>query len=422
MRRSYVFILFAFCLALSCTAQWSFTAVNTVQTIDFESTVPNVNEGEYNGSGFSTTPPAGRLDADAWAVTGMSFGNKPFGTQLIIDDYARGNVESPGNMTQAGGIYAWTGGIAGNSSLGINPSGADWTPGTITLRITNNTGSPIVAFDVYYTLYVRNDFDRGNSFNFSFSTDDITYTSVASMNYTSPDANTFATNQGLIAPVLRSLQGQPITLPIGGSLYIRWSGDDVSGGGNRDEFMLDDIAVVLLDVLPVEFLGLSATPTPQGVELNWATASESNNNYFTVERLAEGSWQTVGEVAGAGTSTAQTNYQYTDAQPVYTLGKTAYRIRQTDYDGTYSFSNTVEIFQPATEELIRVYPNPAQHTLYVQAPAGARVTLHDVNGREVLNSTPENGQVSLQGVEPGVYTCRVQTVSNVYTIRLVVQP
>jgi hypothetical protein len=225
--------------ALATHAQVVFTSFTT-QTIDFDNTVSGVNNGAFTGTGFQSSPTAGQLDSDAWAVTGWSNGNLAFGgTQTTAaTDYTRGTTAA---VVTTGGIYGYdvdaTAGV--NRALGIQPGGSDWAPGTLTLRIQNSSGSPIASVSVDYTVYVRNDQGRANSFNFSYSTDNTTYTSVASADLTSTatlDALGLVSNS-------RSVSVTGLTVTDGSFFYLRWSGADVSGAGSRDEFALDDIDI-----------------------------------------------------------------------------------------------------------------------------------------------------------------------------------
>ena len=141
------------------------------------------NFSAFTGAGFDTTPAAGQLDSDTWRITGFSDGSMTFGSTNITGDFARGT--STGGVTTSG-VYAFNVG-AGNIILGIQPGGTDFTPGTITLRIQNNTGSPITDLNVAYDIFHLNDQPRGNTLNFAYSTDDITYTSVNALNFTTAD-------------------------------------------------------------------------------------------------------------------------------------------------------------------------------------------------------------------------------------------
>ena len=240
MKRRFFSLLLAFFLFFPAFAfaQLSLTTSGATVTIDFDNTVSGVNNGTFAGSGFQPSPSAGQLNSNAWAMTGWSDGSLAFGGTQNSGDFARGTTTAA--VTQ-GGVYALNDG--GNRRFLIQPAASDWTPGTLTLRIQNNMGSPLRQIDIAYDLFVRDDQDRANSFNFSYSTDDASYTQVSSMDYTSPGTatNTFFLVGG--SSPSRRIRISGLDIPNGGYFYVRWSGNDVSGTGARDEFALDNIAV-----------------------------------------------------------------------------------------------------------------------------------------------------------------------------------
>ena len=190
----------------------------------------------FDGSGFTPSPAAGQLDSDLWIVTGMSDGDMNYGDTATGGDFARG--PSTGGVT-TGGIYAFDVG-GGNTALGVQPGGSDWTPGTLELRLQNQSGAVLDTIEIDYTVYALNDQTRANSFNFAYSTDGTTWTAVPTLDYTSPEA---PDGLGWVGnPRTVTLAG--LNIADGAFYYLRWQGDDVSGSGGRDEFALDDVSVV----------------------------------------------------------------------------------------------------------------------------------------------------------------------------------
>jgi hypothetical protein len=226
--------------AIATHAQVVFTSFNT-QTIDFDSTLSGVSNGAFTGAGFQASPADGQLDSDAWAITGFSDGALAVsGTQLSAD-YTRGVSTGPAGLTTAG-VYSFTV-SSGNAAMGVQPTAAEWTPGTITLRLQNQTGAPIGSLDISYTVWVRNDEDRSNSLNFSHSSNNSTYTPVASLDFTSEAAKTAS------APWVSTSKTTTLTgLNVAADSYyfLRWTGDDVGGTGSRDLFAIDDIAITAI--------------------------------------------------------------------------------------------------------------------------------------------------------------------------------
>ena len=195
----------------------------------------------FDGSGLSPSPTAGQLDSDEFAGTGMSDGAVSFGGTATIGDWARGG--SSGGVTP-GGLYAWTGGP--DRWLFVQPVGTDFNPGTLTVRYVNQTGRQIPTLDVSYQVLVFNDQPRANSWNFSYSTDDVAYTSVPALDLTTPEvADTIPS----WTPSARATRLTDLAVPPGGFVYIRFSSADVSGAGNRDEIGIDKVSVTFPDVI-----------------------------------------------------------------------------------------------------------------------------------------------------------------------------
>ena len=195
------------------------------------------NFATFTGTGFAPSPAAGQLDSDVWKVTGFSGGTLNFGGTQTGGDFARG--ASTGGEG-AGGIYSFDVG-GGNTTLGVQPGGSDFTPGSMIVKIQNNTGAVLTSVDVSYDIYYNNNATRGNSFNFSYSSDDITYTDVVALNFTSPaavDALGWQT-------VAKTTTITGLSIAVGDFLYISWTGDDDAGGGSRDEFGLDNVSVTI---------------------------------------------------------------------------------------------------------------------------------------------------------------------------------
>jgi hypothetical protein len=238
-QRSGLFLLAFLLLPRLILAQLSLTTSGVTVTINFDGTLSGVNNGTFNGSGFQPTPSTGQLNSNAWAMTGWSDGSLAFGGTQTSGDFARGNTTA---AVTTGGVYSHD--TLSTRRLMIQPAGGDWAPGTLTLRIQNNTGNSLRQIDIAYDLWVRNDQSRANSFNFSFSTDDATYTPVPSMNYTSPATAVAGARFELVgSSPSRQVRIAGLDIPNGGFFYVRWSGTDVSGSGSRDEFALDNIAI-----------------------------------------------------------------------------------------------------------------------------------------------------------------------------------
>jgi len=145
--------------------------------------------------------------------------------------------------------------------------------------------------------------------------------------------------------------------------------------------------------LPIKLLYFRATYRgPKTVALDWSTASEENNDYFTLQRSADGIHFTdIAEVDGAGNSTTVNNYNHIDAQAL--SGISYYRVKQTDWDGKYTFSNIAKIDDTSLKTFsLNLSPNPSTSgssifldLLGAEANAKIPVAVYDMLGRLIYS-------------------------------------
>ena len=117
------------------------------------------------------------------------------------------------------------------------------------------------------------------------------------------------------------------------------------------------------NALPIELIYFNTKLNDNHVNLSWSTASELNNDYFTVERSTDGShFEELHRKQGAGNSTSTLNYTDVDENPLQSYSY--YRLKQTDYDGHFTYSeiktvkNNSKDNEDANLKIISVAPNP----------------------------------------------------------------
>ncbi len=163
---------------------------------------------------------------------------------------------------------------------------------------------------------------------------------------------------------------------------------------------------------PVELTSFTTNVSGSNIQLNWQTATEINNYGFEIQRATENyDWQKIGFVEGAGNSNSPEEYSFSDK--LVKSGKYYYRLKQIDLNGSYKYSNTVEVIIGAPEkfELSQNYPNPFNPTTnitYVIARSEAtrqshelsvKLTVYDILGRKVatlVNKKQAPGNYSVQ--------------------------
>ena len=122
-----------------------------------------------------------------------------------------------------------------------------------------------------------------------------------------------------------------------------------------------------MEIVPVELVSLSASANDGKVLLKWKTATELNNSGFEIQRsINKVDFKRIGFVNGNGTTTQTNSYAFTDESP--SDGKSYYRLKQIDFDGTFEYSQIVEVAigTPATYQVSENYPNPFNPTTNVR--------------------------------------------------------
>ncbi len=195
---------------------------------------------------------------------------------------------------------------------------------------------------------------------------------------------------------------------------------DGGATGNNSNFVgLDYFRVSGPGTVPVELTSFSANTVGTTVTLNWATATETNNRGFEIQRKSgNNEFTTVGFVAGKGTTTFTQKYSYSDKLDQF--GAVSYRLKQIDFDGTSSYSAIVEteILKPSTFELSQNYPNPFNPSTSIKfgLAVDSKVTMKVFNilGQEVatlLNGNLSAGNHSVKfeagSLQSGVYFARI---------------
>lgn len=203
--------------------------------------------------------------------------------------------------------------------------------------------------------------------------------------------------------------------------------DKVVGSDHLPVYARFDLQKLLL---PVSVTNFSGKLVNNGVLLTWATAMESSNARFIVQRSPNGSqFITIGEVEGAGNSNTFTNYYYTDKSPLN--GANYYRLLQQDWDGTITIHNTIRVMNDSQRKNeLQVYPNPVQQNTKVRlvlpdAMARYKATFVNQNGGVILKADGTADQLtdlinqSLRRSPSGVYVLHLSSATEQHNVKLI---
>jgi len=262
-----------------------------------------------------------------------------------------------------------------------NKNGSVFNPGTSTVTFNGTSAQTLTGNITFYNLEIN--------------TPDMV----------SLSGNVTVTNHVTIA------EGAVVNVPEGSSFIVEGTIENngtFTGGGT----------IETPETLPVQLTSLTGTLANNDVRLAWSTASEVNNYGFTVERRRLGSidWSEVGFVPGSGTSSSPKEYSFTDRKP--DPGRYAYRIKQTDYDGSFAYYGGVEIEVGGSANTFSLhpnYPNPFNPSTNIEFSVPQRgqatVKVYDIQGREVavlFNGEAEAGRLyrltfDASGLASGIY-------------------
>lgn len=198
---------------------------------------------------------------------------------------------------------------------------------------------------------------------------------------------------------------------VSGTLY-RFSGVSAIADGRRFTLGTTNIGSTPLPIELISFAAEAVDATT--VRAQWTTASENRNDFFTLERSSDmDHWQVAAHVPGAGMSQSLRHYSVIDG-PVH--GEVLYyRLRQTDLDGSSTWSDAVAVTLKTEDPDVRVFPNPADGPATLLLPAGAapavRAELVDAAGHGAALATERIGEgcyrIDTSGTASGQYLIRV---------------
>lgn len=387
----------------------------------------NDNDGTTSGAG-GTTMPAGV------AVTLYA---------------ANGTTVLATTTTDAAGAYSFTGIVPGNYVVAVTAPGGyshvsstDATPanGRTDVTITGVTNQPAIHFGVNQPPSAG----AGSSFastpssttqvpvppntfaNTTTSSDagsgivsGISLTALPSnaasviVNGTQYFANNATHVAALIALVIpANTSGEPtVTITVDpdfnttGSIVFSFVAVDNAGLRSANT---GTATMVFNTVMPVKLLYFNATAQHYHALLKWATASEQNNKGFEIQRSADGqTWSAVGFINTKvlnGTSNVQQNYEFADNNPLH--GKSYYRLKQTDFDGKFEYSD-VRSLQVENNKHVKVFPNPITRTVTVSGlNRGETIYLYSMAGQKlkILSVLSQIEVIDLSTLNPALYT------------------
>lgn len=189
------------------------------------------------------------------------------------------------------------------------------------------------------------------------------------------------------------------------------------------------------NILPIQLLSFTAELySPKQVDLNWTTEGEINNDYFTVERSADGTtFKALSTIKSIGTTSQKHEYHSIDMEPL--TGISYYRLKQTDYNGKYTYSHIVPIDNSDVDENIVVFPNPVlpgdvvNILIHSNKEKSSLVVVTDINGKEIFSKifVINKGENVITAIErekklaPGLYSITYTSDERIQNRKLLIK-
>lgn len=158
--------------------------------------------------------------------------------------------------------------------------------------------------------------------------------------------------------------------------------------------------------LPIELISFSAIVSELGIEIHWSTATEINNDFFTLERSYDGiTWTPILQMPGQGNSSYISEYKYIDED--FDSNTLYYKLKQTDYDGTSSFSKIITVYPHQFQNNITITYNKRQQIIEITCNNIKSIELLNIKGQVVFKT--EQSIISTNNISSGVYYVYIQT-------------
>jgi len=187
------------------------------------------------------------------------------------------------------------------------------------------------------------------------------------------------------------------------------------------------------DALPVEISSFGVVLDVVDADLSWKTSREENSSFFTVQRSIDGvSFENVGEVSAAGQSVVEQSYAFTDENVGrFNVTRLFYRLKAVDLDGSFAYSDMLELEIPTTILLgASVFPNPAKGLTHIafrsaeESTGKGEIVITSITGKQMFKVAFEGGDrvalVDVSTFAAGTYIVSVLSEGGVKHLRMIV--
>lgn len=302
---------------------------------------------------------------------------------------------------------------------------------TVTAKLTGNTTS---FFQIYISEYSgiassidpldQNAVAPGNTAAVSSGAKTTTYANELIYGASIGASGTLTKGAGFTS---RSTANQNIIEDKNVSATGSYSATFTSAGGNWVAQMATFFSSAI--ILPVNLLSFTGNCNNNQIVLNWTTASENNNDYFTIEESENGSdWNAIGTVNSKGNSSIAQQYSFTTTGTADEISY--FRLRQTDLDGKFVYFNVIKVNNcNAVLSGVNIYPNPTDGQslsgrISLQPNATCSIEIYDNMGKKLARFSSVQSEFKISfpyTLHTGVYFARFSSTGYATTIRFLVK-
>lgn len=179
-----------------------------------------------------------------------------------------------------------------------------------------------------------------------------------------------------------------------------------------------------LSSLPIELLTFTGKCEDNHVDLKWVTATETNNAYFTIEKSIDAiNWAVISTIKGAGNSVNKINYAYSDLKSSNEIAY--YRLKQIDIDGSFKYSEIVDVDCNDNSTALIIFPNPSNGLFYF-SKKGNKISVNSMEiyntlGERIYKSYEEQSILDMSNIDKGVYFIHFMFEKNKYFRKIIIE-
>ncbi len=385
MKKLFTFLSIALALT-SIDAQISITSSSFSYTQDF-STLATTGTSSALPTGWALLEKGGAAADQVYAANNGASNSGNMYSMGSGADRALGALRS-GSLSPLYGVGFVNNAASSITSMNVSYLGETW-------RSARATSIPDTIFVEYAIGATGIDTVNG------------TWVRIPQLVYTSPatSATSVAGSTAPLSSTTITSTLSSINIPTSSTIYFRFV--DGNPAGSDDMIGIDDFQISMV-AIPVEMVSFSAKKAGNANKLAWQTATELNNQHFDVQRSTDGTtFQTIGQVKGAGTSANVNNYEYVDETP--SVGTNYYRLQQVDYNGKTTMSKTVAV-NTTGKGSAKVFPTLATDKINVLTTSDKEETFTITNlvGQTVLTGRMVNSlDINISQLAKGNYILQV---------------